>query len=547
MKKFFYSLLIVLPLTSMGQKIQPLEPTIKAKFPFNIDFKFQNFGYDLSSIIGESDKAVTLYDLDANQLLWTVKAQDLGVKDDIYVDERRDGYVVIKSRGKTPQEFIIDNRSGKILQNRNESWFDQLDDAKKAEIKEKKDKAFAGIKDNSKDNYLTLCSTCGANEAEWNGLKLTFSTPSESNTSAFGSLRDLTVNAEGTDKSKKWKVEFKGKVVRPLCYDFNNSGSMFGKNQTSLRVVGDKLFALYEGVACIDLNSGKLLWQLDINTSDFSIGLRGKQVLGMAGTPLVSGDGVIVAHRTKESNQVKKLDLQTGKVIWASENLNTELAVPVITQHGNYIVCQIGGQLERQQFASGGGASTCAAAQYFTTGNDVMVLDAATGKTIWNAAKNFKQYKDKFEKLALTQIVDGKLMVATEQNLLTINLENGSLIKSTSLENLKLGLLQYMIALPNADWFLSSSNGVARLSARGDVKYAINTGINFGVKAESGDLIRVINGTTVGIPNAFTLINFETGEIYGNVKDTPYPYFDAEKKSFISYDGKATVLKYKFR
>jgi hypothetical protein len=39
----------------------------------------------------------------------------------------------------------------------------------------------------------------------------------------------------------------------------------------------------------------------------------------------------------------------------------------------------------------------------------------------------------------------------------------------------------------------------------------------------------------------------ETGEVFGSVDNTPFPYFDADMTSFISFDGSSTISKYQFR
>lgn len=419
-----------------------------------------------------------------------------------------------------------------------------------ARLKAKQEELFQATRAKDEDNFLKLdCATCGQTEAEWGDLKLTFNYPKEGNTSAFGSKRDMSVMAKRKDNTQAWKVDFKGFVVRLLCYDFANSGTMFGKNLVSLHVVGNKALAMYEGLACLDLTEGKLLWQMDLNNSDVSIGLKAKQSLGMAGKPLVVDNTLIVADLTKGNNTIKKVDLNTGQVIWSSEKLESNAVVPVMHLHNNLLLCQIGGQLERQEFIAGQGVNTCKATQYLTGNNDLLVIDLASGKTLWRAEKLFKQYKDKFEKLAITQLVNNQLMAVTDKNVLLLDPQTGALQKSLSMDDLKIGDLKYAVVMPNRDVFIGATAGVARIDPQAERKYAANTRNNFHIKVERRGIIRVFTSTSgvTGYFNKFVLMDAETGEVFGSVEDTPFPYFDADMSSFISYDGSSTVFKYQFR
>lgn len=551
MRKYLASLVFIFfSLSGFAQKIAELEPMVKTRFPFKIQFKFNDFTYDLAQMYGESGKEVALMDLNTGKPLWHITAKDLGVKDEIYLNYKRIGHCAIKTKGKEPKEFLIDNRSGKVIESEKDSWFGQLSPEEQASLKARQEEMFQATREREEDNFLKLnCATCGQTEAEWNDLKLVFNYPNENNTSAFGSKRDLSVVAKRQDKTLAWKVDFKGFVVRPLCYDFANSGTMFGKNLVSLKVIGDKALALYEGLACIDLAEGKLLWQMDLNNSDVSIGLKAKQTLGLAGKPLVVGQSIILADLTKGNNTIKKIDLNTGQVIWTSEKLANGSALPAFHLHNNLLICQIGGQLERQEFIAGQGISTCKASQFLTEKNDLLVLDMESGKTIWRAEKLFKQYKDSFDKLAITQMANNQLMVVTDKNVLVLDPTTGALQKSLSMDGLKIGSLKFATIMPNSDLFISATAGVARISPQAESKYAANTKANLYLKVERKGIIRVFTGTSgaTGSFNKFVLLDSETGEVFGSVDDTPFPYFDADMTSFISFDGSSTIYKYQFR
>jgi|GEM_PF-5348441 outer membrane protein assembly factor BamB len=554
MKSFLLSLSAsILSISSFAQKIPDLEPTVKAKFPFKIEFKFNDFNYDLSHIYGENGKEVALMDLNSGTPIWHIKAKELGVKDEIYLNLKRPGHCEIKTRGQNPKSFLVDTKSGKLIENEKDSWFGKLSLAEQSNLEARQEELFQASRTQEGDNFMQFdCPSCGRKEAEWNNLKLELDYPSESKTSGFGSKKEISVTATRPDKSKAWKVAFKGEIVRPLCYDFANSGSLFGKNQVSLQIVGDKALVMFEGLACIDLNEGKLLWQTDLENADLSIGLKAKQILGMAGRPLIAGNSLIIADLTKGNRTIKKIDLNSGQVIWASEKLKSDDVVPQIHQSGNLVICQIGGQIERQEFItgpSGYSASTCKAFQYLTEDNDLMALDLESGKTIWRAKDQFKAYKDKFEKLAISRVVNGQLVVLTDENVLLLNLQTGSLIKKLAFKELRVGELRNAVVMPDGDLFINATEGVARVSPQAEKKYAINTGANLHIKTERKGIIRVFtdNSSATNNYNEFVLMDSANGEVFGKVEDIPFPYFDSDMTCFIAFDGKATIEKYQFR
>jgi outer membrane protein assembly factor BamB len=267
--------------------------------------------------------------------------------------------------------------------------------------------------------------------------------------------------------------------------------------------------------------------------------------------PLVIGQSIIVADLTKGNKTIKKIDLNTGNVIWTSEKLSSGDGVPVIHVNNNQLICQVGGIIERQEYLAGMGAnssSVCKAFAYLTDDNDLLVLDIETGKTIWNAEKHFKQYKDKFKHLALSKLVNNELVVVTDKNALLLDANSGVLKKSLSIEDMNIGELKYAFNMPGQDIFLYGEEGVARITTQVEKKYAVNTKKNLDVKIEREGIIRVCTDKSgSGTFNKFVLINSVTGEVYGQAEDMPYPYFDADMTSFIDFDGRSTIRKFVFR
>lgn len=121
--RIVFLVLMLFSLSALAQKLTELEPTVKAKFPFKIQFNFNDYNYDLSQIYGENGKEVALMDLNSGKLTWHIKAKDLGVKDEIYLNYKSIGHCEIKTKGKESKVFLIDTKTGKVIENEKDSWF----------------------------------------------------------------------------------------------------------------------------------------------------------------------------------------------------------------------------------------------------------------------------------------------------------------------------------------------------------------------------------------------------------------------------------------
>ncbi|MBK7110865.1 MAG: hypothetical protein IPH60_00225 [Flavobacteriales bacterium] len=59
------------------------------------------------------------------------------------------------------------------------------------------------------------------------------------------------------------------------------------------------VFVVYEGITCLDLGTGKVLWSTTFDNTETSLGLKAKQVIGRAAMPLPAADGVYVCDFSK--------------------------------------------------------------------------------------------------------------------------------------------------------------------------------------------------------------------------------------------------------
>ncbi len=101
---------------------------------------------------------------------------------------------------------------------------------------------------------------------------------------------------------------------------------------------------------------------------------------------------------------VEKHDLESGKLLWASEKVAGAFCVPNIYKTGNKVLVQIGGKVQVQEYrmetkSSPMGGTYKAKVPYIywdykAQKNGVLSLDDATGKTAWRSEKFDKRITD---------------------------------------------------------------------------------------------------------------------------------------------------------
>ena len=158
------------------------------------------------------------------------------------------------------------------------------------------------------------------------------------------------------DGSPVWKTKFgeagghkgyKGTRSTPTV----DGGQVFGMNQQS-------------DVACVDAESGKLLWTVNLQ-KDFG----GKMMSGWkySESPLVDGDRVIVTPGGKQGTLLA-LDRKTGEKVWQTEDWTDAAG------YSSVVVATIHGKRQYVQL----------------TGESVAGVDPDSGEVIWKAARKGK-------------------------------------------------------------------------------------------------------------------------------------------------------------
>lgn len=219
----------------------------------------------------------------------------------------------------------------------------------------------------------------------------------------FTGFKNQLVKINATNGDVVWDATFRGTVEKEL---------VTRRAIIDLWIKGDKLFMYLDGIQTYNINNGQKLWEAiyenDMQGSNggmFSGGKRSKIYRTLA-QPLFTDDAVyIVILGTRDRTKyVEKHDLESGKLLWASEKITGALCMPNIYKTGDKIMVQVGGKVQVQEYrletTSYGMGSTVKEWvpyifwDYKAQKNSLLSLDDATGKTAWRSEKFDKRITD---------------------------------------------------------------------------------------------------------------------------------------------------------
>ncbi len=227
----------------------------------------------------------------------------------------------------------------------------------------------------------------------------------------FSGFKNQLVKINATNGDVLWDATFTGTIEKEL---------VTRRAIIDLWIKGDKLFMYLDGIQAYNINNGQKLWEAiyendmqGANGGMMSGGKRSKIYRTLA-QPLFTDDAVyIVILGTRDRTKyVEKHDLETGKLLWASEKITGALCMPNIYKTGGKIMVQVGGKVQVQEYryeVSNSGSAMALSAlgggtvkewvpyiywDYKVQKNSVLALDDATGKTAWRSEKFDKRITD---------------------------------------------------------------------------------------------------------------------------------------------------------
>ncbi len=350
-----------------------------------------------------------------------------------------------------------------------------------------------------------------------------------------GTDLNITVEASG---SNAWKANFTGKVVRHL----NNEMLSAGEGDVILSVSSGhgKVLVIYEGITCLDINTGKILWSTTFDNVEYSGGLKAKQEIGRSAMPLATSDGVYICDFSKGERTIKKLDLNTGAVLWQADKLKKDDIVSELLVDGGNLIARFGGLIRVEEYIPGmdGNPDVYKVNYVFEGSTALRAYDAASGKPTWNTEA--MDLPDNFKKSECNILSDeGRIFACGEKNLYIFDTATGKLLKQGEYNAKTIGKARSLYAY-NGAFMVEGEKGIAQLNDEFLQKYATNTGKCL-MTGLYGEAFIVWTGKKPEEMSEFVRFDPNTGVIMGSMSDCTRPFFDPSGNRFLKFDGQKVV------
>jgi hypothetical protein len=230
----------------------------------------------------------------------------------------------------------------------------------------------------------------------------------------FAGFKNQLVRINAVNGDILWDATFVGAIEKEL---------VTRRAIVDMWIKGDKVVMYMNGLTVYDYATGQKVWNVnydnDINGANgglFSGGRRSKIYRAIA-EPLFTNDAVylVILGGRDKTKYVEKHDLNSGKLLWASEKITGAFCMPNIYKSGDKVLVQVGGKVQVQEFrleerssgfsagmalgGFGGGGTVKQWVPYIywdykNQKNSVLCLDDKTGATAWRSERFDKRITD---------------------------------------------------------------------------------------------------------------------------------------------------------
>ena len=349
-----------------------------------------------------------------------------------------------------------------------------------------------------------------------------------------GSTTQMEVSCNG---SKSWSTEIQGKVVRSLCATMDFAG--FGGDLLDLQVVGNKVFVIYDGISVLDLNTGALLWTVSYDNSDYDGGLfKQKQTLGRAALPYFDKKSVYIVDLSKNNHDIKKYDIENGKILWQSPKFDKDAVVPELAIEGKVLLARFGGIIELQTLSGGSdGPAKCKSEPKQVGEFGLKAYDTETGQIVWETSALKSILGDKFSSSISNLLVQNKLAwVASDKFIYGFEPQTGKAKFQIATSKMKVGEVQELF-VNKGNIHFEGTKGVGSLKEENaEVNFSVNTGKCLGTML-IGETYYVWTGKNLAEKSKFVRVDLANGKLIGKIDDTFYPYFTLDGSEFTKFIG----------
>ncbi len=217
----------------------------------------------------------------------------------------------------------------------------------------------------------------------------------------FTGFKNQLVKINAANGDVLWDATFVGAVEKEL---------ITRKFIVDLWIKGNKIFLYLNGLQVYNIDNGQKLWEVtyenDMEGGGGFMANKDQKIYRTLAEPLFEDNAVyITMFGTRDRTKyIEKHDLESGKLLWASEKITGALCMPNIYKAGNKIMVQVGGKVQVQgyrnetQMSPTGGTMKVRVAfvewQYKTQKNSVLALDDTNGQTAWRSEKFDKRITD---------------------------------------------------------------------------------------------------------------------------------------------------------
>lgn len=554
----------------------------KIKFPININS--WRISDDRAYVFGYNDKEGAVISGTEGKLLWSASYADItGLKKiDFQYWVPESGVITLYTNERSTkvcQKYFLDINTGKLLWKteeggtsndfatsvelaqyspgyitlKNGTDYKRVDIRTGEKASEYKGQAEATSKKSKRNKKQTNYTTYQDDNVY---IELKYERSQDAGFMSSRKNRPITVTCyDRKSNSKKWEQVVQGFYLHSLCntglFDWTSS-DLFGGDHMWLKVEDNRVMVIFDGLAVLDLETGKLLWQTDLKLSDMDFKLIAlDQQIGVASLPVVDlKNRRVYVFDLLHDQAIKCYDLDNGNIIWKSESFSKESVIPNLIVYNDLLIAKSGGKIHTQRYVPGtnGNPDVCNQSIKEAGNNGIMVYNASTGAPVWKSEDKAKEWDEKF-KSTISDILlnDGKMYVASDDNVMIIEPGTGKLIGSYPMKSLKVGDLLSLNLYDNS-LFLKGKEGLAKLSLT-DLKpaWTANTG-DYISDFQIGDAFYVVTkeDKNNGYMEEFLRVDLSDGKLMGKIKDCAFPYFTDDGEYFFMRD-KNEIVKFRTR
>jgi hypothetical protein len=219
----------------------------------------------------------------------------------------------------------------------------------------------------------------------------------------FAGFKNQLVRINASNGEILWDATFVGTVEKEL---------VTRRAILDMWIKDNKVFLYLNGLTVYDYNNGQKLWEaiyendMDGGGGGMFSNTQSKKYYRTIAEPLFTDNAVyIVMLGTRDRTKyIEKHDLESGKLLWATEKVTGSFCVPNIYKTGDKVLVQIGGKVQVQEYrmenrSDGMGGTYKQRVPYIywdykAQKNGLVCLDDSNGKLAWRSDKFDKRITD---------------------------------------------------------------------------------------------------------------------------------------------------------